>query len=105
MGADGAGLQSKWKAVEITFRSPTRRGFVPERKPRQREGLTGLLEEQLSVLRDLGAPGFLTLNTAAQLSEIFANLRSQNLDLSRNRDLDLSRNRVPKRLSFRRKWR
>jgi hypothetical protein len=35
-----------------------------------------------TVLRDLGAPGFQTGNTAARLSEIFANLRSQNLDLS-----------------------
>jgi hypothetical protein len=35
-----------------------------------------------TVLRDLGAPGFQTGNTAARLSEIFANLRTQNLDLS-----------------------
>ena len=35
-----------------------------------------------TVLRDLGAPGFQGVNTAARLSEIFANLRSQNLDLS-----------------------
>lgn len=35
-----------------------------------------------TVLRDLGAPGFQAGNTAARLSEIFANLRSQNLDLS-----------------------
>jgi hypothetical protein len=35
-----------------------------------------------TVLRDLGAPGFQASNTAARLSEIFANLRSQNLDLS-----------------------
>ena len=35
-----------------------------------------------TVLRDLGAPGFQAANTAARLSEIFANLRAQNLDLS-----------------------
>lgn len=35
-----------------------------------------------TVLRDLGGPGFQAGNTAARLSEIFANLRSQNLDLS-----------------------
>ena len=35
-----------------------------------------------TVLRDLGAPGFQTANTAARLSEIFANLRAQNADLS-----------------------
>src|SRR3954468_15777593 len=35
-----------------------------------------------TVLRDLGAPGFQAGNTAARLSEIFASLRSQNLDLS-----------------------
>ncbi len=35
-----------------------------------------------TVLRDLGAPGFQTGNTAARLGEIFANLRAQNLDLS-----------------------
>jgi hypothetical protein len=35
-----------------------------------------------TVLRDLGAPGFQASNTAARLSEIFANLRNQNLDLS-----------------------
>lgn len=35
-----------------------------------------------TVLRDLGAPGFQTGNTAARLSEIFANLRAQNVDLS-----------------------
>jgi hypothetical protein len=35
-----------------------------------------------TVLRDLGAPGFQAGNTAARLSEIFANLRAQNLDLS-----------------------
>lgn len=34
-----------------------------------------------TVLRDLGAPGFQT-NTAARLSEIFASLRRDNLDLS-----------------------
>jgi hypothetical protein len=34
-----------------------------------------------TVLRDIGAPGFQT-NTAARLSEIFAKLRSDNLDLS-----------------------
>jgi hypothetical protein len=35
-----------------------------------------------TVLRDLGAPGFQSANTAARLAEIFANLRAQNLDLS-----------------------
>jgi len=35
-----------------------------------------------TVLRDLGAPGFQTANTATRLGEIFANLRNQNLDLS-----------------------
>lgn len=34
-----------------------------------------------TVLRDLGAPGF-QVNTAARLSEIFAQLRRDNLDLS-----------------------
>jgi hypothetical protein len=34
-----------------------------------------------TVLRDLGAPGF-QVNTAAKLSEIFAQLRRDNLDLS-----------------------
>ena len=34
-----------------------------------------------TVLRDIGAPGFQT-NTAARLSDIFAKLRSDNLDLS-----------------------
>lgn len=35
-----------------------------------------------TVLRDLGAPGFQSVNTATRLGEIFANLRNQNLDLS-----------------------
>src|SRR5687768_8730911 len=35
-----------------------------------------------TVLRDLGAPGFQSSNSAARLGEIFANLRGQNLDLS-----------------------
>lgn len=35
-----------------------------------------------TVLRDLGAPGFQAGNTAARLSEIFANLRNQNVDLT-----------------------
>lgn len=35
-----------------------------------------------TVLRDLGAPGFQTANTATRLGEIFANLRNQSLDLS-----------------------
>lgn len=35
-----------------------------------------------TVLRDLGAPGFQSGNTAARLSEIFANLRNQKVDLS-----------------------
>lgn len=35
-----------------------------------------------SVLRDLGTPQFQAMNTDARLSEIFAGLRSRNLDLS-----------------------
>lgn len=35
-----------------------------------------------TVLRDLGAPGFRDANSAARLTEIFANLRNQKLDLS-----------------------
>lgn len=35
-----------------------------------------------TVLRDLGSPAFQAANTAARLSEIFANLRGQNVDLS-----------------------
>jgi len=35
-----------------------------------------------TVLRDLGSPAFQQANSAARLSEIFANLRAQNLDLS-----------------------
>jgi hypothetical protein len=35
-----------------------------------------------SVLRDLGAPGFQEANTTARLSEIFARLRNEKLDLS-----------------------
>jgi hypothetical protein len=35
-----------------------------------------------TVLRDLGAPGFQAANTAARLSEIFANQRNGKLDLS-----------------------
>lgn len=35
-----------------------------------------------TVLRDLGAPQFQAVNTAARLSEIFASQRAQNLDLS-----------------------
>jgi hypothetical protein len=35
-----------------------------------------------TVLRDIGAPGFQAANTAARLSEIFANLRAQKIDLS-----------------------
>ncbi|WP_246088453.1 hypothetical protein [Phreatobacter stygius] len=35
-----------------------------------------------TVLRDMGAPGFQSVNTAARLGEIFANLRGQNFDLS-----------------------
>lgn len=34
-----------------------------------------------TVLRDMGAPGFQAANNAARLSEIFANLRAQGLDL------------------------
>ncbi len=35
-----------------------------------------------TVLRDLGAPGFQAVNTAARLSEIFASQRNEKLDLS-----------------------
>lgn len=35
-----------------------------------------------TVLRDLGAPGFQSANTAARLAEIFASQRAQKLDLS-----------------------
>ncbi len=35
-----------------------------------------------TVLRELGAPGFQAANTSARLSEIFASLRSQKIDLS-----------------------
>ena len=35
-----------------------------------------------TVLRDLGAPGFQSANNAARLSEIFADLRGRNFDLS-----------------------
>ncbi|TIX51149.1 hypothetical protein [Alteraurantiacibacter aquimixticola] len=35
-----------------------------------------------TVLRELGAPGFQGANTTARLADVFANLRSQNLDLS-----------------------
>ena len=35
-----------------------------------------------TVLRDLGAPGFQAVNSAARLSEIFSSLRAQRLDLS-----------------------
>jgi hypothetical protein len=35
-----------------------------------------------TVLRDLGAPGFQAVNTAARLSEIFASQRNDKLDLS-----------------------
>ena len=35
-----------------------------------------------TVLRDLGAPGFQSTNTAARLTEIFAKLRNDKLDLS-----------------------
>lgn len=35
-----------------------------------------------TVLRDLGSPGFQTANTAARLSEIFAQQRNEKLDLS-----------------------
>jgi hypothetical protein len=35
-----------------------------------------------TVLRDLGAPGFQAVNTAAKLGEIFAKLRNDKLDLS-----------------------
>ena len=35
-----------------------------------------------SVLRDLGAPGFQQNNDAAKLTQVFAGLRTQNIDLS-----------------------
>lgn len=35
-----------------------------------------------TVLRDLGAPGFHTANTAARLAEVFSSLRTQGVDLS-----------------------
>jgi hypothetical protein len=35
-----------------------------------------------TVLRDMGAPGFQTANSSAQLAEAFANLRHRDLDLS-----------------------
>lgn len=35
-----------------------------------------------TVLRDLGAPGFQSANTATRLGEIFSNLRNQDMDLS-----------------------
>ena len=35
-----------------------------------------------TVLRDLGSPGFQQANTAARLSEVFADLRGRNFDLS-----------------------
>ena len=41
-----------------------------------------------TVLRDLGAPSFRAVNTAARLSEIFAKLREQRLDLSQLAVLD-----------------
>ena len=36
-----------------------------------------------TVLRDLGAPGFQSANTAARLAEVFADLRGRNFDLLR----------------------
>jgi len=41
-----------------------------------------------TVLRDLGAPSFRAVNTAARLSELFAKLREQRLDLSQLAILD-----------------
>jgi hypothetical protein len=35
-----------------------------------------------SVLRDMGAPGFQSANSAARIAEAFANLRQRNMDLS-----------------------
>jgi hypothetical protein len=67
---------------------------APQRVQIDRNGVLMLIRSSLlalhhanqtgnyTVLRDLGAPGFQTANTAARLSEIFANLRAQNLDLS-----------------------
>jgi len=42
----------------------------------------GNIAGNYSVLRDLSAPGFQINNDAAQLTQIFANLRAQNIDLS-----------------------
>ncbi|WP_245311046.1 hypothetical protein [Bradyrhizobium valentinum] len=47
-----------------------------------------------TVLRDIGAPGFQT-NTAARLGEIFAKLRSDNLDLSGVAVIDPQLNLLP----------
>jgi hypothetical protein len=41
-----------------------------------------------TVLRDLGAPGFRSANSAARLTEIFAKLRNDRLDLSGTAVLD-----------------
>lgn len=48
-----------------------------------------------TVLRELGASGFETANTAAGLAEIFAELRAQNLDLSAVAVLDPTLYRIP----------
>ncbi len=48
-----------------------------------------------TVLRDIGAPGFQAANTASRLSEIFANLRSQRIDLSALSVLDPQLANVP----------
>ena len=46
------------------------------------------------MLRDIGAPGFQS-NTAAQLGEIFAKLRKDNLDLSGVAVIDPQLNLLP----------
>lgn len=74
--------------------TPTQPPKPPQPAPIDRNGVLILIRSTVlalhhanltgnyTVLRDLGAPGFQTVNTAARLSEIFANLRAQNLDLS-----------------------
>ncbi|WP_210489967.1 hypothetical protein [Microvirga antarctica] len=48
-----------------------------------------------SVLRELGSPGFQQGNSSAKLSEIFANLRNQNVDLSGVAVLEPQLTRLP----------
>jgi hypothetical protein len=82
-GAIGAGLAQEAKSAQ-------------EPKPAQidRNGVLILIRSSLlaldqanktgnyTVLRDLGAPGFQAINTAARLGEIFASLRRDKIDLS-----------------------